>query len=85
MTQGHVVYVLDNLFTGQRKNIEHWIGHPNFQVRRASRVVVMCCRRRRRRRRHALPLTSSPDPRLPSLPSFSSHLHAPPCSSSSTT
>ena len=20
----------DNLFTGARKNIEHWIGHPNF-------------------------------------------------------
>ena len=24
--QGHIVYVLDNLFTGKRKNIEHWIG-----------------------------------------------------------
>jgi len=21
---------MDNLFTGKRKNIEHWIGHPNF-------------------------------------------------------
>lgn len=30
MTQGHIVYCLDNLFTGKRKNIEHWIGHPNF-------------------------------------------------------
>lgn len=30
MTQGHIVYVMDNLFTGKRKNIEHWIGHPNF-------------------------------------------------------
>jgi hypothetical protein len=28
--QGHIVYVVDNLFTGQKKNIEHWIGHPNF-------------------------------------------------------
>ena len=26
MTQGHVVYVLDNLFTGHRKNITHWEG-----------------------------------------------------------
>ena len=24
--QGHIVYVMDNLFTGKRKNIEHWIG-----------------------------------------------------------
>jgi UDP-glucuronate decarboxylase len=24
--QGHIVYVLDNLFTGKRKNIEHWMG-----------------------------------------------------------
>ena len=30
MLQGHTVYVMDNLFTGKRKNIEHWIGHPNF-------------------------------------------------------
>jgi len=30
MQQGHIVYVMDNLFTGKRKNIEHWIGHPNF-------------------------------------------------------
>ena len=21
---------MDNLFTGKRKNIEQWIGHPNF-------------------------------------------------------
>ncbi len=25
------MYVLDNLFTGRMKNIQHWIGHPNFQ------------------------------------------------------
>jgi len=31
MMQGHIVYVLDNLFTGRRKNIAHWLGHPNFQ------------------------------------------------------
>lgn len=30
MMQGHIVYVLDNLFTGRRKNIQHWFGHPNF-------------------------------------------------------
>jgi hypothetical protein len=29
--QGHIVYVLDNLFTGRRKNIEHWLGHKNFE------------------------------------------------------
>lgn len=34
MQQGHIVYVLDNLFTGHRRNIEHWIGHP---VRRSAR------------------------------------------------
>ena len=26
MQQGHIVYVLDNLFTGRRENIEHWVG-----------------------------------------------------------
>jgi UDP-glucuronate decarboxylase len=31
MTQGHYVYVLDNLFTGRHRNIEHWMGHPQFQ------------------------------------------------------
>ncbi|KAA0153057.1 hypothetical protein FNF29_03576 [Cafeteria roenbergensis] len=31
MQQGHIVYVLDNLFTGRRENIEHWVGHPNFE------------------------------------------------------
>jgi len=30
MMQGHEVTVLDNLYTGRRKNIEHWINHPNF-------------------------------------------------------
>ncbi|CAG0903760.1 unnamed protein product, partial [Darwinula stevensoni] len=28
---GHNVIVLDNLITGKRRNIEHWVGHPNFQ------------------------------------------------------
>ena len=32
MSLGHQVLVLDNFFTGSRDNIEHWIGHPNFQL-----------------------------------------------------
>uniref|UniRef100_A0A7S3JT11 UDP-glucuronate decarboxylase n=1 Tax=Aureoumbra lagunensis TaxID=44058 RepID=A0A7S3JT11_9STRA len=31
MSEGHEVIVLDNLFTGRKKNIEHWMGHPSFQ------------------------------------------------------
>jgi UDP-glucuronate decarboxylase len=31
MAQGHEVTVLDNFFTGQKKNIEHWLHHPNFR------------------------------------------------------
>jgi len=30
MQEGHTVYVVDNLFTGRKKNIQHWIGHPDF-------------------------------------------------------
>ncbi|KAJ8599952.1 hypothetical protein CTAYLR_002831 [Chrysophaeum taylorii] len=30
MTMGHEVTVLDNLFTGRKKNVAHWLGHPNF-------------------------------------------------------
>jgi UDP-glucuronate decarboxylase len=32
MAQGHEVTVIDNFFTGRKKNIEHWIGHPNFDL-----------------------------------------------------
>jgi len=32
MMEGHEVTVLDNFFTGQRKNIEHWLHHPNFSL-----------------------------------------------------
>ena len=32
MMAGHYVYVLDNFFTGRKANIEHWIGHPNFEL-----------------------------------------------------
>uniref|UniRef100_A0A7R9WU30 UDP-glucuronate decarboxylase n=1 Tax=Craspedostauros australis TaxID=1486917 RepID=A0A7R9WU30_9STRA len=30
MMEGHEVTVIDNLFTGQKKNIAHWLQHPNF-------------------------------------------------------
>jgi len=32
MQEGHEVIVLDNFFTGQKKNIEHWMHHPNFSL-----------------------------------------------------
>ena len=32
MEQGHEVIVIDNLFTGRKKNVAHWIGHPNFNL-----------------------------------------------------
>ena len=32
MEQGHEVTVMDNMFTGARRNIEHWLGHPNFNL-----------------------------------------------------
>eukprot|EP01147_Barroeca_monosierra_P009474 gene9474-1716_t len=32
MKAGHEVTVLDNFFTGRKKNVEHWIGHPNFDL-----------------------------------------------------
>lgn len=31
MGLGHEVIVVDNFFTGQKKNIEHWLHHPNFR------------------------------------------------------
>ena len=33
MMEGHEVTVIDNFFTGQRRNIEHWLQHPNFSLR----------------------------------------------------
>lgn len=33
MKQGHSVTVVDNLFTGRKENIEHWIGHQNFEFK----------------------------------------------------
>jgi UDP-glucuronate decarboxylase len=32
MMEGHEVIVLDNFFTGQKKNIEHWMHHPHFSL-----------------------------------------------------
>jgi UDP-glucuronate decarboxylase len=32
MLEGHRVTVADNFFTGSKRNIEHWIGHPNFEL-----------------------------------------------------
>lgn len=32
MMEGHEVIALDNFFTGQRKNVEHWKFHPNFSL-----------------------------------------------------
>ena len=32
MMEGHEVIVVDNFFTGQRKNVEHWMHHPRFQL-----------------------------------------------------
>jgi len=32
MQEGHEVIVVDNFFTGQKKNIEHWLQHPNFSL-----------------------------------------------------
>uniref|UniRef100_A0A9J2PNF0 UDP-glucuronate decarboxylase n=1 Tax=Ascaris lumbricoides TaxID=6252 RepID=A0A9J2PNF0_ASCLU len=32
MLEGHEVIALDNYFTGRKRNIQHWIGHPNFEL-----------------------------------------------------
>jgi UDP-glucuronate decarboxylase len=32
MMEGHEVTVLDNFFTGQKKNVAHWFQHPNFNL-----------------------------------------------------
>ncbi|XP_071839562.1 UDP-glucuronic acid decarboxylase 1-like [Apostichopus japonicus] len=32
MEDGHEVTVVDNFFTGRKRNVEHWIGHPNFEM-----------------------------------------------------
>ncbi|KAJ3346493.1 UDP-glucuronic acid decarboxylase 1 [Entophlyctis luteolus] len=32
MIMGHSVIVADNFFTGFKRNVQHWIGHPNFEL-----------------------------------------------------
>lgn len=32
MMEGHEVTVVDNFFTGQKKNVAHWMQHPNFSL-----------------------------------------------------
>jgi UDP-glucuronate decarboxylase len=32
MAEGHEVIVVDNMFTGRKKNVAHWIGHPHFML-----------------------------------------------------
>ncbi|KAB0357078.1 hypothetical protein FD754_001234 [Muntiacus muntjak] len=32
MMDGHKVTVVDNFFTGRKRNVEHWIGHENFEL-----------------------------------------------------
>lgn len=32
MIDGHEVTVADNLFTGRKRNIQHWLGHKNFEL-----------------------------------------------------
>ena len=32
MILGHTVIVIDNLQTGRRENVQHWVGHPDFTL-----------------------------------------------------
>lgn len=32
MLEGHEVIVTDNYFTGRKRNVDHWLGHPNFEL-----------------------------------------------------
>ncbi|ORX90249.1 NAD(P)-binding protein [Basidiobolus meristosporus CBS 931.73] len=32
MIMGHEVIVVDNFFTGNKRNVQHWIGHPHFEL-----------------------------------------------------
>jgi hypothetical protein len=41
MMLGHEVIVLDNFFTGQKKNIEHWMSHPNFRYVRLMDIPLV--------------------------------------------
>ncbi len=41
MLMGHEVIALDNLFTGHKRNIRHWFGHPNFEFVRHDVVGML--------------------------------------------
>ena len=32
MLAGHEVIVVDNFSTGRKRNVEHWVGHENFEL-----------------------------------------------------
>ena len=32
MIQGHELIVVDNFFTGRKRNVEHWLAHENFEL-----------------------------------------------------
>lgn len=32
LLMGHEVTIVDNFFTGRKENVEHWFGHPNFEL-----------------------------------------------------
>lgn len=32
MMRGHEVIAVDNFFTGRKRNVQHWIGHRNFEL-----------------------------------------------------
>ncbi len=34
MNSGHEVICLDNFYTGHKRNIQHWLNHPNFELLR---------------------------------------------------
>lgn len=40
MMEGHEVTVVDNFFTGQKKNIAHWLHHPNFRCVKCSNSIL---------------------------------------------
>jgi UDP-glucuronate decarboxylase len=46
MLMGHEIVVIDNFFTGDKKNVQHWMGHPNFELIRhdvVDPVSGTCC------------------------------------------
>ncbi|TPX59177.1 hypothetical protein PhCBS80983_g02646 [Powellomyces hirtus] len=41
MLMGHDVIAMDNFYTGCKKNVEHWLGHPNFELIRHDVIEPM--------------------------------------------